>query len=179
MATTKSETSFVPEPGEQVIDEYGTVGVVGRIKGVRDAGRLIITSQRVLFYRKEGVLKKSYTLANQVPLWELKKIGAGKESTGPGKHTSFIAINSDRYFLAGVDSRSLEKQLKALSKAAQTAKKTGISQPVPSIQTPTSNIAPAPVAPPPAAKNVKYCSSCGKVNETTDKFCAGCGAKLQ
>ncbi len=68
MATTKDETSFVPEPGEQVIDEYGTVGVVGRIKGVRDAGRLIITSQRVLFYRKEGVLKKSYTLANQVPL---------------------------------------------------------------------------------------------------------------
>ncbi len=179
MATKTGETSFVPDPGEQVIDEYATVGVVGRIKGVRDAGRLIITSQRVLFYRQEGVFKKTTTMANQVPLWALKKIGAGKASTGPGRHTNFIDINGDRYFLAGADSKPLANQLKALAKAAQKAKQTGISQPVPSIQTPASNIAPAPVAPSPVAKNVVYCSSCGKPNEKTSQFCGGCGEKLQ
>ncbi len=132
MSNNTGETSFVLELGEQIVGEYETVGVVAKLKGVPDAGKLIITTKRVVFLRRESGLKKllksdtpAYKFSNQTPLWGISKISQGGKKTGKTTYRRFIVINGVRYFLENADSRQIEKILKESSKAAKNTRKTG------------------------------------------------------
>ncbi len=188
------EVYFVPESGEQVIGQYKTKNVQDRMHPGGDAGVLIITSQRILFYRREGVLKRliksetpKYTFSSSIPIPQVFKVSS------KGGFDPCILINGGRYYLDNADPRPIDKILKSMMKSVKKGKFfqatpamqhaiVAISQSTQPNKVETLPVQPVqqPIAPsPPASRKPLHCSVCGMENQPDGRFCTGCGSKLQ
>jgi hypothetical protein len=175
------DVPFVPEPGEQVVGQYKTHSVASRHGPGGDVGALIITTQRAVFYRREGVLKKliksetpGYTLSFSIFIGQVYKVKHGSNSG-----YKFVEINGSRFYLDGADPKAVEKILKKGIKSGSLLKP-GQQPPaaVPSI----NQIAQQPVQPAPAATQLvggRVCAYCGVQNKNDAQFCKSCGARMQ
>ncbi len=165
------EFVFTPEPGEQLYGQYRTHGLAMRGKPFGQAGMLLITNTRVVFYKKEGILKQlvktetpSYSIVLSIPLTQVIKI-ASKGGSYPA-----VRINGAHYYVEDATPRQVVKVLKELLKPIKKQKK-GKQAPV---VTPIVASQPAPAGPP----TKRFCTSCGLENKVDAKYCAGCGAAL-
>jgi hypothetical protein len=175
------DVPFVPEPGEQVIGQYKTHSVATRHQSGGDVGALIVTTQRVLFFRREGVLKKlfksdapGYKLSLSLFIGQILKIKHGSTSG-----YKFLELNGSRFYLEGADPKAVEKILKKGAKSGSLMQP-GQQAPagVPSINQITRQPAQqAPAATPQAGG--KICTYCGVDNKADGQFCKSCGARMQ
>ncbi len=177
------DVPFVPEPGEQVVGQYKTYSVAARNHPGGEVGALIITTQRVVFYRREGVLKKliksetpGYKLSFSIYIGQILKVKHGSASG-----YKFIEINGSRFYLEGADPKAVEKILKTGAKSGSLMKP-GQQPPVPmAIPSINQNARPAvqqvPASTPQGGG--KICTYCGVENKAGAQFCFSCGARLQ
>ncbi len=188
------DVPFNPEAGEQLIGQYKTKKLPARGHPAGDAGALILTSQRVVFFKREGVLKRifksetpNYTLISSVPIPQLFKVDK------KGGFDPSIIINGARYYLENADPSPIVKILKSMMKSVkkgtfiqqipvQQQQPVVVAPPIVRLQTVAAPVQPVqqPVAPsPPASRKPLHCSVCGMENQPDGRFCTGCGSKLQ
>ncbi len=193
------EVCFTPETGEQVIGQYETKNVPARGHPGGEAGWLIITSQRVVYYKREGVVKgilkriftsekpPTYTLVFSIPIPQIFKV------SNKGGFDPCIVINGRRHYLLNSDPRPIVKILKSMMKSVkkgtffqqipvQQQQPVVVAPPIVRPQTVAAPVQPVqqPVAPsPPASRKPLHCSVCGIENQPDGRFCTGCGSKLQ
>nr|MDO8084040.1 zinc ribbon domain-containing protein [Candidatus Sigynarchaeum springense] len=180
------DVPFVPEPGEQIVGQYKTYGYAVRNRPGGDAGALIITSQRVVFFRRENVVKKiiqsikgnqeapGYKLGFSIYLGQVFKVKKGSVSGH-----KFISINGTYFYLENADPKPIEKILKTAMKSGSLMKP-GQQPPanVPSInQIARPAVQQAPAAIPQAGG--RMCTYCGVENKIDSQFCKSCGGRLQ
>ncbi|MBN2152813.1 MAG: zinc ribbon domain-containing protein [Candidatus Lokiarchaeota archaeon] len=180
------DVPFVPEPGEQVVGQYRTVGYVQRNRPGGLAGALIVTSQRVVFFRRENVIKKiissirgkqespGYKLDHSVYLGQIYRVKKGSSSGH-----KFISINGQYFYLENADPRPIEKILKTAMKSGSLVKP-GMQAPVNAPpgnqgypQQSQTQSGPVPLP------GTKVCTYCGVENRADGQFCKSCGARLQ
>ncbi len=177
------DVPFVPEPGEQVVGQYKTYSVAARNHPGDEVGALIITTQRVVFYRREGVLKKliksetpGYKLSFSIYIGQILKVKHGSASG-----YKFIEINGSRFYLEGADPKAVEKILKTGAKSGSLMKPG--QQPSAPAGIPSVNQVTRPaVQQVPAAMLQgagKICTYCGVENKAEAQFCKSCGARMQ
>ncbi|MEX2681062.1 MAG: zinc-ribbon domain-containing protein [Candidatus Sigynarchaeota archaeon] len=180
------DVPFVPEAGEQIVGQYKTYGYTVRNRPGGDAGVLIITSQRVVFFRRENVVKKiiqsiagkqespGYKLQFSIYLGQVFKVKKGSVS---GR--KFLAINGTYFYLENADPKPIEKILKTAMKSGSLMK--------PGQQPPTSVPSINQIARPTVQQaspamlqsGGKMCTYCGVDNKIDSQFCKNCGARLQ
>ncbi|NMC07951.1 MAG: zinc ribbon domain-containing protein [Candidatus Lokiarchaeota archaeon] len=186
------DVPFVPEAGEQVVGQYKTIGYFHKHRPGGDAGALIITSYRVVFFRRENVVKKiiqSITGKQEAPGYKLHfSINLGqvfKVKKGSTSGRKFIAINGTYFYLENADPRPIEKILKTAMKSGGTLMKPGAMPPagVPSlnqIAQPAFQGVPQPAVVPQAPQaGQRACAYCGAGNKVDAQFCKNCGARMQ
>ncbi len=177
---------FAPEPGEQIVGQYKTYGYGVRNKPGGDAGALIVTSQRLVFFRRENVVKKiiqsikgkqeapSYKPGFSIYLGQVFKV-----KKGSANGHKYILINGTAYYLENADPKTLVKILKTAMKSGSLMKP-GQQPPasVPLInQIAQPAVQQAPAAIPQAGG--RMCTYCGIENKVDSQFCKSCGARLQ
>ncbi len=106
------------EPKEEVLGEYPTRDAPQKGSCEGDDGKLVVTSQRVLFYHRHASVRKvikrgtpQLDLISSIPLNQVQRISTG------GIGTKYFAINGRKYFLEGSDMRAFNKTITALVKS--------------------------------------------------------------
>ncbi len=101
--------------------EYNTRDVPHQGLSEGNDGKLIVTSERVLFFHRHASVRKvikrgtpQLELVSSIPLTQVQRISTG------GVIDKYISINGRRYFLEGSDMRSFNKVIKARVKSMGT-----------------------------------------------------------
>ncbi len=165
------------EPKEEVVGQYQTKTAPHQGAFLSDAGLLIVTSRRVLFYHRHSMIRKiikrgapQFELISSVPLNQVRKISTG------GMIDKFIAINGKRYYMLGSETRAIGKVIKSAMKSMGTSAPEEVdNEPEEAEQVPPASAAPPP---PVQTSRIKFCSYCGKENDADAKFCKSCGSEI-
>ena len=172
-----SDFQFVPDQGEQVIGQYKTYSVASRGHPSGNAGILIITDRRVIFYKKENVLKKlikaetpNYTPFQSIPITSIYKV------TNKGGLYPSIVINGTFHHIESASPRTVAKMVKTMIKEAK--RKPTVMQPAPVVPVTLANPIASQAAPATTVAK-KFCQECGVENKMDGHYCVGCGAKLE
>ncbi len=158
--------------GESIIGFYRTKKSFFGLGGEGEEGYLVLTNYKFLFYKRKGLISKSYELRLSDYLVNISDISVG------GLIFKHISINGIKYFLDGSDPQALRKLLR---NAVQEAKG-GPFDPVSSIKERVQEIVrsiPLLSLITQKSHDFIYCTACAYKNNADAIFCENCGTKIE
>lgn len=150
------------DPGELLVGQHKCRGQDYEVGGnYCETGYFIVTTQRVLFFKKKTLSQEHYQLFSL----DFQQVYRIKYNRGIYKA---IIINN---YPVGIVSKAAKQIYKDLKKRIKEAKKsTSVApQPNPLQQNPTQQV----------LGDKRYCDQCGSPNKTNANYCTDCGNKIQ
>jgi len=163
--------------GENITGTYKTKSNDMTWSGFSDGekGYLILTNQRLLFYKKKGILSESFELKNFLNLKDILDIAIG------GTLVKHVSINGLKYYLDGANIESFCNFLRnTVNQIKAKSPETGLQQQQVH-QIVNVNVVPQTIPQPlleQKTANVIYCTQCGFPNDDISNFCKKCGSKI-
>nr|MDO8114597.1 zinc-ribbon domain-containing protein [Candidatus Sigynarchaeota archaeon] len=176
------EIPYNLEPFEDIVGEYRTGYIRKGRRHIGEEGMLVVTSRRVLYFRKKSIIKKlltlkepSYEPGTSMYLQQVVKVSRR------GLVNKWLMINGQRHHLVDADVKIVETTINsaiATAKAgipAQFSLQAAAGQKTSLPQQQVASTAPQPRE---GAPRTVICSYCGKDNAPDARFCNSCGAKM-